>query len=191
MLNRKNYRNFKFAGVTVEISLAMVLCLTILFVAIGIWGDNLGIMVQSSGIHNIFNKDNSAAKAANWGTTQSKTLVVNDPTPSQENTQIMGEQGLSDYLANAQATINKYLATPPTTEAQIEDLAKAATIKKVNDVSSLTQQERNLVIQSNISIDVNNGKTTINNSKTINYARANAINTDADVLAAMKVIYNS
>lgn len=200
MLKRRNYKNFKSAGITVEVSLAMALGIVVLFLAIGIFSDNLKTMVSASGIQNLFKQNSNSAKThydtQSTDYSGSQIAVANKPPSSQENEQIMGDQGLTlntlqDYLDNSQATIDKYTKNPPTTEAQLEDLAKAATIKKVNDSSSLTQQEKTLLIQNNITINVTNGQTTINNSKTINYSHSAAINTDADVLAAMKVIYNS
>lgn len=176
MLNRKDYKNFKTAGVTIEVSLAMALGIVILFLAIGIFSENLKTMALSSGMQNLFNKDKTAAKTEGWGTGKSITLA-NDPTASQENVQVVASQGLTlnQYVANAQATINQYTTTPPTTEAQMEDLAKALTIYAVsigttNNINNFVATKNGIRINFNSTdADMNPiGKTTVN-GKTISY----------------------
>lgn len=180
MLNKRNYRNFKPAGITVEVSLAMALGIVVLFLAIGIFSDNLKNMAANAGIQHLFNKDAQAAKTHY----DSKNINYN---ASQVNVQTVADQGLTldQYVANAQATVNTFPANP--TPSQIEDLAKALTILsiKAGTTSGVYPDLR----RQYVSISLNNsavGTTTVKSSgKIINYP-ASSSNTDAAKLSTVK-----
>lgn len=189
MLSRRNYKNYKAAGVTIEVSLAMALGIVVLFLAIGIFSDNLKAMVAASGIQHLLNNDAQATKVGGWGNTKPLT-VANDPTQSQDNVQVVADQGLTlgQYIANAQASINKYLTTPPTNEAQMEDLAKALTILSVN--AGTTSNIYPDLRRQYVSISLNNGAvgtTTVKSSgKVINYTYSQSNSTDTAKLSVVK-----
>lgn len=184
MLKRRNYRNFKPAGITVEVSLAMALGIVVLFLAIGIFSDNLKNMAANAGIQHLFNKDAQAAKTHY----DSKNINYN---ASQVNVQTVADQGLTldQYVANAQATVNTFPANP--TPSQIEDLAKALTVLAVNagTTSGLPTALRK---QYGISITLNagngqTGTTTVKSSgKVINYTYSQSNSTDTAKLSVVK-----
>lgn len=189
MLSRKNHRNFKVAAFTVEIGLSLALALVVLFSLLGLFSDSLSAMASKGGINNLFSKRPSMEQAdSSWG---------RNPTASQVNVQIVADQGLTlnDYVNNAQATVDKYTKNPPTTEAQIQDLAKAITILSVN-AGSTSGICASLRTQYGISIKLNTydlqtgnriGLTTVN-GKTISYTATN--NTDGNPLPIIKNVSN-
>lgn len=121
MLNL-NYK--RKAEITIEITLSVALSIVVLFLVLGLFSDNLSTMAANSGIKHLFN-NNSSAKTmqTNWNV---------NPTQTQMNVQTIADQGLQGYVNNAQTTISKYVQNAPTTEAQIEDMAKKLTILAIN-----------------------------------------------------------
>jgi hypothetical protein len=138
--NLKNITRARTAGITVEVTLSLALAIVSLFLVLSLFASNLSTMATNSGIKNLFSRDNELAKTAQTKWTKhptDTTVTVSDN--SQENVQIVADQGLTldEYIANAQATIDKYKETPPTTLSEIEDLAKAVTIAKINSNTTL------------------------------------------------------
>lgn len=90
----KNER--KPAAVSTEVAIGIALSVVVLFVAIGLFSDNLSSMITSSNIGNVFNGNGSKEHYDNLNRDYSK---------SQINVQIMGEQGLSQLrrIANNKA----------------------------------------------------------------------------------------
>ena len=120
MSKSKRSRN---AGITVEVSLSILLTLGVLFLTLGLFSNNLKSMVFNSNIRNFFNKQNSVSKTANlaWG---------NNPTATEVNVAITGDQGLAAYHSEAIATIKALVEqATPLTAAQVTNLAEALTIK--------------------------------------------------------------
>lgn len=157
----KRLKGIKNAELTVEIGLSLALTIVALFLVLGLFSQNLKSMVDASGMKkNLFNK-NTIAK-----TTYDNHSV--DYTASQVNVEVVADQGLDWYLTNAQERIDNYLQTPPATPSEISDFAKAETIKTVNDVSSITSKENDLINALNISINPLKGQTIIG-EKVIKY----------------------
>ncbi len=123
MLSKKFFGRKK-AGITVEVTLSIVLAVLVLFLTLGLFSGNLKTLVENGGIQTLFDKDASADKIA-------YNPKEGDPTATQVNVQVVAEQGLEWYLTQAQEAIQMYKENPPTTQEQIEDLAKAATIAKI------------------------------------------------------------
>lgn len=119
--NSSNKR--RHAGITVEVSLSIVLALGVLFLSLGIFGNNLKNMMANSNMQNMFNRANSDSKTAN-------SAWAKDSTSSQVNVAMVGDQGLQAYHDQAVATI-KALAekTTPLTPEEITNLAEALTVK--------------------------------------------------------------
>lgn len=116
------------AAISTEVAIGIVLTVAVLFLAMGLFNGNLKNMLANSGISNLWSNN---GQKADWS--QKKAV---DLTQAQKFVQLTGEQGLEDYLTRAQAAIEKYKANPPKTEAEVEDLAKQATIAKIGDVLS-------------------------------------------------------
>lgn len=173
----------KNAEVTIEITLSIALSIVVLFLTLGLFSDNLKSMASNSGIHNLFNRNNEIAKTKtdSWGI---------DPTKTQVNVQVVADQGLDWYISNAQATIDKYLKTPPTTSAQMGDLAKAETIAKIGGVLTASTENTLSKYPYGISIKSKNtnqntgeifATTTVNN-KTISYSSINGDKTPLEIV---------
>lgn len=166
MLGKSFKAGFKKAEVTIEITLSIALSIVVLFLVLGLFSENLSTMAANSGLRNLFNRDNSTAKTAynNWNV---------NPTTSQVDVQISGDQGLDYYLTRAQAVIEKYRNNPPTTKAQAEEEAKAIAnasliSAKLNPTSSGTSTITLLEpgLRKRDSININFTKGTI---KLVNY----------------------
>ena len=124
MFNREVNKSTKKAGVTVELILAVMLAVVVLFFILSIFGDNLKTMMANSNIHNMFNNTNKAT----YTTQASPQTTVSIGDPAEVPTQITGEQGLQQILTQAQQKIDNYINNPPKNEQQVEDLAKWASI---------------------------------------------------------------
>lgn len=126
MFNREITKGVKKAAITMEVAIGTAIAIIALFVALGIFSENLKTMITNSGISRMF-ANNSA-----------KTAIVKqayDPTSSQVNVQIVGAQGLGYYFAQAQAAIANYKKNPPKNEAEMQDLAKQATIARIGNLN--------------------------------------------------------
>lgn len=171
----KRLKGMKNAELTVEIGLSLALTVVALFLVLGLFSQNLKSMVDASGMKkNLFNK-----------TTIAKTTYDNhsvDYTASQVNVEVVADQGLDWYLTNAQATIDKYKDSTNLTEAQIEDLAKAATIISLD---KLAPQD----VGHGIVVRITKGITTINNTKILQYDRyTDVYETTHDPNGELKII---
>ena len=138
MLCKRTLFGKKNAEITMEITLSAALAIVAIILVLGLFGDNLQSIAVNSGIYNIFNRDKLTQE---WGTTANKTQLGLNQTPQKtEETETLADQGLEEYISDAQETIEKYKTNPPTIEAQIQDLAKAATIAKICNVLSLNDE---------------------------------------------------
>lgn len=122
-------RGKKAGGITVELLLAIILAVVVLFFILSLFSDNLKTMVASSRISNMFDNNN-------------KTTYANQAfDPTSVNVQVLAEQGntlktLDDYKKAAIEKINHYAASPPANEAEVMDLAMWASIAKtIKDTS--------------------------------------------------------
>lgn len=88
LLNEK-----KSGMITVELAVSLVLVVVALFVALGLFSDNLKVMFTSGNFKNIFNKDNKVY-----------TMYSRDYASSQISVQVMGEQGLQMLRKTANNT---------------------------------------------------------------------------------------
>lgn len=163
MFNREVTKGVKKAAITIEVAIGTAIAVIALFVALGIFSENLKTMIANSGISRIVANN------------PNKTAIVKqayDPTSSQVNVQIVGAQGLGYYLAKAQESITNYKKTPPQNETQVQDLARQATIAKLIGGSSALPDEGLFYNDYGISIELFNNDTcvtSINNSKKIYY----------------------
>lgn len=136
MFSKSSIGRRKSAGITIEVTLSVALSVLVLFLVLGLFSDNLATMAANSGIQNLFNRNNEAAKTQpdKWGIHPTATKVE----VSQVNVQVVADQGLTleQYILQAQSKVAYYKEHPPTTQAEIEDLAKQLTILKVCNVST-------------------------------------------------------
>lgn len=118
----KKFNGSLSAEVTVEIGLSLALSIVVLILALGLFNDNIKSMASNGGIRNLF-KSNEIAKVetdkANWG---------NNPARTEIHVQVVADQGLSGYVNKAKDKCKTYALTNPTTEAQVEDMAKQLTV---------------------------------------------------------------
>lgn len=127
MKNKEFKRNCKFAGTTLEVALSIGLGVVVLFVVLGIFGDNLKTMVSSSNINNLTKQSNQKTSYEsynrNYASSNAQVGVKYVPT------QTIAEQGLEIAMAAAQATIDRYKDRDPASlsPSETENLAKALT----------------------------------------------------------------
>lgn len=143
----------KKAAITIEVTLSVALSILVLFLALGLFSDNLATMAANSGLQNLFNKSQKTTYSTQTVNPTKTAINVNEL--SQENVQVVASQGitLAEYLEQAQKTIDKYKATPPTDQAQMEDLARAELAKLIGTgSSSLTSEDINLCINNKIAV---------------------------------------
>lgn len=119
--------NSRRAAITVEMALAASLGVLVLFLMIGLFSNTIKDMIASSNMSRMYT--NNSARTADTN----KRWTV-DPTGTQVNVQLVGEQGLQWYLTQAQTRINDYKKTPPQSESQKQDLAKQLTIARIGQI---------------------------------------------------------
>lgn len=196
MKNKKFKRNCKFAGTTLEVALSIGLGVVVLFVVLGIFGDNLKTMVSSSNINNLTKQSNQKTSYdsynRNYASSNAQVGVKYVPT------QTIAEQGLEIAMAAAQATIDKYKDRDPASLSlsETENLAKALTKYAIgagtqNNVNNPTALKFNIAIYPTGATDPNTGipcgQTTVN-SKSIYYQRfATSTSTENKVLAIKSI----
>ena len=178
----------KKGAISIEISLSLALSVVILTVILSLFSANIEKIAEASGLYNYF--FHRGEKVTTYNDQKY------DATQTQVNVQLVADQGLTYYIDNALATIDKYKQTPPTTQAEIEDLAKATAIANV--YGQLTQNDEILFTGDayKITLDLNskyiyiyaNGKTI--KCKTKN-ANTNNTNTDSDKYSMAQVILNA
>lgn len=198
LTNRVNGHGKKRAGVTVELLLAILLAVVVLFFVLSIFGDNLKTMVANSGIQNMF--DNG----------QKTTFGKQAFDPTQVNVQVLAEQGntlktLDDFKKAAADKIKYYTDNPPQNEDQVLDLAKWATIARITTGSQvLTPRDyETLLVPNGIDIDdadtytttigtanINGSAIAINKQFTYRNSSTNATGPDYQ-LAKAKTIINA
>ncbi len=148
------------AATLVEVMLGIGLSIIVVFVALGLWGDNLQDMISASNFKNMFlNKDKTTYSSYNRDYTQ---VTVPNYNPTEVPIQITGEQGLQKCLDDATKKIDEYIKNPPKNEAEVMDLAKWATIKKIIrttdtdglQVQSLTSAEESFAYSYGINIQL-------------------------------------
>lgn len=185
MLDIKSYRNSRRAAITVEMALAASLGVLVLFLIIGLFSNTIKDMIASSNISRMYT--NNSARTADTN----KRWTV-DPTGTQVNVQLVGEQGLQWYLTHAQAIINNYKQTPPQNDAQKQDLAKQLTIANIGNIwnSDYTNLRQHYGIDIYITEDM--FKTTIN-GKTLyfNSQYANLDSPESQLNAIKEVVNNN
>ena len=97
MVDKKKERAMIFgkrtrvAMITVELAVSLALIVVVLFVALGLFGDNLKSVVENSNFKNVFNKDDSKF-FSNYGKDYASSQIV---------VQVMGEQGLKQLRRKA------------------------------------------------------------------------------------------
>lgn len=144
----KKFNGSLSAEVTVEIGLSLALSIIVLILALGLFNDNIKSMASNGGIRNLF-KSNEIAKVetdkANWG---------NNPARTEIHVQVVADQGntLESYVNKAKDKCKIYALTNPTTEAQIEDMAKQLTVLAVNASSFDADNLKNKYYSEDISI---------------------------------------
>lgn len=164
--NSLSGRGRKAAGVTVELALAIILAIVVLFFVLSIFGDNLKTMVGSSNMANV------------WDNSHKVTYSTQQYDPTQVNVQVLAEQGntlntLQDYIDAATDKINHYAANPPQNEDEVLDLAKWATIARITTGSTVLTPEltQSLITNNGIYIDYQ-----YNLQTTVRTARINSNN---------------
>ena len=143
-------RNAKKAGITVEVALAALLSVTVLFLVLGLFSQNLQVMAANSNINNLFK--NSDRMTAHNGFNR-------DYASSQVNVQIVGEQGITAIHDQAKKAIDALAAkTTPLTDQEIASLAKYLTILAM----SASGDPTHAIPKSYNDLMKNNGKISVN-----------------------------
>jgi len=110
MKNIKSFNAARRAGVTVEVVIAIILALSVLFLVLGLFSDNLKTIADNAGINNLVKKDTSTVTA--------NAKLNKNYTNSVVNVQIAGQQGLQWFMNNTQKQID-VLNTKSTTGAVV------------------------------------------------------------------------
>ncbi|MEI6754608.1 MAG: hypothetical protein WCK78_15750 [Paludibacter sp.] len=120
----RNFNNYKKAGITIEVALALALGIVVLLSVFTVFSNNLKAMFGATKFNNLAKTHTVAAKNTGYSL-------------SQQTIGIVGEQGLQQHMTDAQAGIDqaylKSIQKPPvplTAQEQI-DLAKYFTEKKI------------------------------------------------------------
>lgn len=110
------------AGVTIEVVMAIALSVVVLFLVLGLFSDNIQTMATRGKLAqmNAHNNDNKTVYEDQTG----------DPTQTQINVQMVGDQGtLAWYHSQAQAIIEGIGSQPPPlSDKALVDLARALTV---------------------------------------------------------------
>src|SRR5574344_1732375 len=116
-------RDSKPAMVTVELAVSVVLVAVVLFVTLGLFGDNLNTMFSAGHFKNIFNSNSTKTTFTSYGRGY-------DDSSSQVEVQLLGEQGLSMIRKKANNTslsiLNSELSNK--TGNVIKDVTKEGTL---------------------------------------------------------------
>jgi hypothetical protein len=113
----------KQGAISIEISLSLALSVVILTVVLSLFSANIEKIAEASGLYNYF--FHRSEKVTTYNDQKY------DATKTQVNVQLVADQGLTYYIDNALATIDKYKETPPETLSQTEDLARAAAVAEL------------------------------------------------------------
>lgn len=114
-----NKFRFKKANLSLELILSSALGLCVLFLVLGLFGNNLKDMFDHGNMNNLFNNKAEATSYSKWGKNYSN---------SQVEVAVVAEQGLSAYHDNAQKTIESLAKLPVLTDEQKISLAEALTV---------------------------------------------------------------
>lgn len=159
----------KAGGITVELLLAVILSVVVLFLILSLFSNNLKQMVVNSNISRMFANNSAKTANANWEANPTQTQV----NVKQVNVQIVADQGLDWYRKNAIDLITKYKnQKEPLSDAQIADLAEQITIAKICGVLDPNDENHFNLSPYNIYANLVSGKTSINN-KAFYYQSAN------------------
>lgn len=200
MLNKISTSKKK-AAITIEVTLSVALSILVLFLALGLFSDNLATMAANSGIQNLFNRSNQTAKTYYSKQNVDPTKTAVNMNTSQINVQIAGDQGstntktpptLAQYLKQAQDIIDKYKTTPPTDQSQMEELARAELAKFI-DSGSISSDDISTCKTNKIAVlRLSDGEfkaiTSTNGTKTL--LIENSGNNTADELSIIKDVFN-
>jgi hypothetical protein len=197
MFSRRK-KGVKDAGVTIEVSLSIVLSIVVLFLILGLIGDNIKLMAANGGINNLFKGNTAKTKTDNWNVdlASNKVAVTEIPVTT------VADQGhtLEWYLDWAQETVDDAKSGKTAlTNSQIEDLAKALTILSIdagddpqNYVAIANAHAINIeLFKKDTETNTQFGKTSVefssNNIISITYATAS----NAEKLTRVKEIYKN
>jgi len=162
MKNIKSFNTARKAGVTVEVAIAIVLAVSVLFLVLGLFSDNLKTMADNTGFNNLVKKDTSTVTA--------NTNLNKNYTDSVVNVQIAGQQGLQWYMDDTQKRIDVLNAKSQTTPvgtnatgltaAEQTDLLKYIMVKTMlADIGLSTGVEQidesKLIDKNGLPIDIN------------------------------------
>lgn len=111
----------KRASIAVEVTFAILLSLGVLFLVLGMFGDNLNDMMNHGGLPNVFNETAAKTKVTDWNI---------DPTNNKitaPEAQMAGyEAVLSDYNKKAQDNIESYYEESQSSSLNDEDTKNLA-----------------------------------------------------------------
>lgn len=125
-------KSIKRASSTIEVALAIVMALLVLYLVLNLFSGNIQTVVKNSGLYKVTHKDNADKKTAN-------IAMDTDPTKTQINVQIVADQGsLAQYHNDAAATIERYETESHSgtlTDENIQNLALQTTIFAESDTT--------------------------------------------------------
>lgn len=155
-MSGKSLRKRKLqGGLSIELSLSIVMILALLFVCLSMFGAQLISMARNGSLQRMFfGLDRKVAFNINRNmNNRSETLV-----------QITGQQGLSWYADEAEKKLEEYsaLSQQDMTSAVLEDMAKWATVLKIADAAKYDNYETSIE-QNSVSVNIDRGLTLYEN----------------------------
>lgn len=159
MCKGRRLSGIKNAAITVEIGLSVALGLIVLFLAFGLVSNNIQTLAEKTGLLNLAKKEKTTMNSFDKSAERQSIKIAQ----TQQEVQVIAEQGqtLSEYLAEALATYNKYYPRTDLTPAEAEDLAKAALELKIGDSkgTKITLEQRKYLKSVGITLPITNGET--------------------------------
>lgn len=122
----------RLAGLTMEVAVASLMAITVLFLTLGLFSDNLKVMAESGNIKNLFQRNSSLTLNNNFAKDYNSKN-------SQVNVQIVGEQGVTIeyYMTQAENAIkaitDKYADPANISDEDLKALAKNITMLKIGN----------------------------------------------------------
>lgn len=160
----------KKAGITIEVMLSASLAIVVLFLILGLFGNNLKTMMTGSGFKRVFTNNTTSADQSFDEYTNSKEIVS-----SQGNYRIVGEQGVektvADWEIEAQGEVDKLKDKTSLTDAERMNLAKWLTILGMANPSPSKRAEcRRIGLLNKIDLQFSQGHTIVSEQNDITWS---------------------
>lgn len=127
MYKGRRLSGIKNAAITVEIGLSVALGLIVLFLAFGLVSNNIQTLAEKTGLLNLAKKEKTTMNTFDKSAERQSIKIAQ----TQQEVQVVAEQGLDWFIQQAQETISKYKGRTDLNKSEAEDLAKALMIAKM------------------------------------------------------------